>query len=498
MNHSLIFNVHSIGVRRPSGPYRIATILRDADWDVEVVEYAYYFKLEELKEFTRSRVTSNTVFIGFSCFFYVWNQSFDEFVLWLKKEYPNIKTIVGGQSRQIMSTNNIDYYVHGYGEHAILEIIKAIVGNTNNNLSFDPLFFGSKKVITANHSYPAFPMKSLKIKYEIRDDIQPWDWLTLELARGCIFQCTYCNFPVLGVKDDHTRSAEDFEEEIKENYERWGVTSYYIADETFNDYSAKINKFAEVIDRINIQTTMTGFIRADLLVNRKQDWDSLIKLGFWGQFYGVETMNHASAKAVGKGMNPIKLRDGLLEARKYFKARGPYRGSMGIVVGLPHETIESQLATFDWLYKNWGGEATHVWALEIPISDPKKNVLSKLATDFKKYGYRESSVIPQEVPAELVNAFGGESESRITMMDGCFNWQNDHMNYADACRISDEWTLDSISKKHDIAIGALALGYYASMGTSLQHVVDHKKIWDQPDHDHDVRIREYINKKLSS
>jgi hypothetical protein len=495
MNHSLIFNVHSIGVRRPSGPYRIATILRDNDWDVEVVEYAYYFKLEELKEFTRSRVTSKTVFIGFSCFFYVWNDSFNEFVLWLKKEYPNIKTIIGGQSRQIMSTKNIDYYVHGYGEHAILEIIKAIAGNTNSNLSFDPLFFGSKKVITANHSYPAFPMKSLKIKYEVRDDIQPWEWLTLELARGCIFQCTYCNFPVLGVKDDHTRSAEDFEEEIKENYERWGVTSYYIADETFNDYSAKINKFADVIDRINIQTTMTGFIRADLLVNRKQDWDPLIKLGFWGQFYGVETMNPASAKAIGKGMNPIKLRDGLLDARKYFKERGPYRGSMGIVVGLPHETIESQLSTFKWIDEQWAGESSHVWPLEIPI-DPKTDVLSKLATDFKKYGYIESDIPPPEVP-DAILAFG-EAESRIKQMSHCLNWKNDHMTYADACRIADEWTVESISGKKDITIGALALGYYASMGTSLQHVVDHKKVWEQPDHDHDIRIREYINRKLSS
>ena len=56
-------------------------------------------------------------------------------------------------------------------------------------------------------------MKSLRIKYEDRDDLQPWEWLTIECARGCIFQCPYCNFPILGVREDHTRSANDFESE---------------------------------------------------------------------------------------------------------------------------------------------------------------------------------------------------------------------------------------------------------------------------------------------
>lgn len=489
--------MHNLHVRRQSGPYRIATILRDNGWDVEVVEYSFYFTLGELKEFAKSRITSDTKFIGFSCFFYVWNKTLDDFVDWLKLCYPHIKTVIGGQSRQLLLTKNIDYYVHGYGEKAILEIVKSIAGNSNANLKFDSNFFGSKKVITANESYPAFPMKSLKIKYEDRDNIQPWEWLTLELARGCIFQCAYCNFPVLGVRDDHTRSAEDFEEEVKENYDRWGVTNYYLADETVNDYSEKIFKFAEVIDRINIQTTMAGFIRADLLVNRPQDWDPLIKLGLIAHFYGIETMNHASAKAVGKGMDPVKLREKLLDARKYFKDRGLYRGTIGIVVGLPHETIETQYATFDWLYKNWSGEATNVWALEIPKADAKTNVPSKLAKDFAKYGYRESSAPVPPTPKELVEIFGTDEDSRFNMSASLMNWENEHMNYTDACRISDEWNMTAVSKKHDIAMGTFGLGYFTSDEVTLKEVIDTKKIWDQPTINFDSRIREYINKKLS-
>jgi hypothetical protein len=191
-----------MGLRRPSGPYRIATILRDNDWDVEVIDYVLNWEDEELHELVRRRVTTDTLFFGFSCFFFYWSAKMDRFVEWLKKEYPHIKTVIGGQSRLITTTKNMDYIVHGYGEMAILEVVKAIAGNSNVKLTLDPMFFGSKKVITANNAYPAFPMKSLRIKYEDRDDIQSWEWLTMEFARGCIFKCAYCNFPILGVKED--------------------------------------------------------------------------------------------------------------------------------------------------------------------------------------------------------------------------------------------------------------------------------------------------------
>jgi radical SAM superfamily enzyme YgiQ (UPF0313 family) len=493
MNHTLLFSVHSIGLRRPSGPYRIATILRDNNWDVEVVEYSFYFTLDELKEFTRSRVTANTLFIGFSCFFYVWNQTLDDFVSWLKSEYPSIKLIIGGQSRQITQTKNIDYYVHGYGERAILEIIKNIVGNSSK-LSLDPMFFGSKKVITANESYPAFPLKSLRIKYEERDDILPWEWLTIEFARGCIFSCAYCNFPILGVKEDHTRDAEDFKEEIKENYERWGVTHYYVADETFNDHSEKIVKYANAISELGINTTFTGFVRGDLVVARKQDWDPLATLGFWGQFYGIETMNQPTAKAIGKGMNTAKLQDGLLEARNYFKQRGPYRGSMGIVVGLPHETIETQMATFDWIDKNWKGESAHVWPLEI-ATDPTIDKLSKMGKDYAKFGYSVSDVLPEEMPEQLRAV--GNQESRIKHMISCMNWKNENMNYATACKIADDWTMKVLNKQYDMGVCAFALGYYVGENSTLEHAVDNCKEYDQIPFDHDARIQSYIKKKLS-
>jgi radical SAM superfamily enzyme YgiQ (UPF0313 family) len=493
MHHALIFNVHNVGLKRASGAHRIASFLRENEWDVEVVDYTDAWDIEELKEFSKSRISSKTVFIGFSIFFYYWPDKMVEFAQWIKKEFPWVKTVIGGQSKQIINTAGIDYYVHGYGEYAILELVKSMLGNSNANIRFDSLYFGTKKVITANHAYPAFPMKSLRIKYEDRDDIQPWEWLTMEFARGCIFNCPYCNFPVLGVREDHTRTAEDFEAEFIENYERWGVKHYYIADETFNDYSEKITKYADIVAKTNIKPYFSGFLRADLLVARPQDWDPLIALGAFGHFYGIETMNYESSKVIGKGMATERLQSGLSEIRRYFKSKGPYRGSMGIVVGLPHETIESQMNTFKWLDKNWAGESTHVWPLEIPIN-PKDDVLSKMSKDYKKYGYRESNIMPEEIPAELFEF--GHSESRIKHINNTLIWENDNMSFRDACKIADQWNLEAFQKKRDIGISMFTIGDYIYPDLDINHILATKKISDWPDNRTSPREREYINKKL--
>ena len=88
MNHSIIFNVNELGFRRPPGPHRIATILRNEGWDVEVIDFAGMWKLNELKEIAKSRITSSTVFIGFSVMFDMWTSDIELFSKWLKEKYP--------------------------------------------------------------------------------------------------------------------------------------------------------------------------------------------------------------------------------------------------------------------------------------------------------------------------------------------------------------------------------------------------------------------------
>jgi radical SAM superfamily enzyme YgiQ (UPF0313 family) len=385
MYYGIIFNVHSLNIKRPVGAYRIAHFLREHGWDIEVVEWAAYWDDESLKEFVKSRMSSNCKFFGFSSFFTYWPQNIESFVNWLKKSYPDIPTIFGTQGEPNVSSTGIDYYITGYGEYGILKLLNHLYSNDSAVLT-DLRYFGEKNVISCNKTYPAYPLSSLMVDYEERDFLLPNEWLTIEFGRGCKFKCTYCNFPILGVKGDYSRDATDFATQLQKTYDRFGITNYIGADETFNDRSEKIIKFADAVETLSFRPWFSGFIRGDLLVANPEDKEHLLRLGFAGHFYGVETGNKATGKAIGKGMDPDKLLNGILDIKKYFKKHNNnlYRGIIALIVGLPHETVETQEKTIQWIIDNWQEEAVQISSLTIPIND-KTDTLSTFSKTWSTY-----------------------------------------------------------------------------------------------------------------
>lgn len=435
--------------KRTAGAYRCATYLREKNWDIEVVEFVMAWQLDQLKNFFISRVSKKTVFVGFSGTFPIWSPTLEEFFSWVKTDYPHIVIIAGGQ---IANNYKIvaDWYIDGFGERALEALLKHITGNEQVKWQ---LGINGRKVIKANLDYPSFPMKDLKIKYEDRDFIEPGETLVTELGRGCVFNCSFCNFPVLGVKTDHSRDAENFYSELAENYDRFGVTKYILADETVNDYSEKLEKFAAVIKDLPFQPRLYGFARADLLVSRKHDWDTMIEMGFVGHHYGIESTNPKTLKVIGKGMNPDVLLPKLIETRNYFKKHSQYKSEMSLIAGLPYETPESLQKTIDWVCTNWVGESPILFPLYIPNLNDNQ---SRLAVDYKKYGYRQSAVDFMPEVAKFyskIPTMYGVGEALIEHKG--ISWENDTWNLFDVMKIVVNYYITKFAKTAGISIWQL-------------------------------------------
>jgi len=416
--------------KRTGGAHRIATYLRELGWDIEVLDFIMGWNYEQLVEFSRSRITDKTVWLGFGGTFPIWSGTLQRFFNWFRKTYPNVKIIAGGQISNIHRIE-ADWYVTGFGEKAMDALLKHIVSNTSLKYKLDK---NGRKVVDGNHDYPSFPMKDLHISYQDRDFILPNETLVTELGRGCIFKCSFCNFPVLGVKEDHSRGAENLRKELQENYDKWGVTKYVIADETVNDYSEKLEKFANVIKKLNFKPRMYGYARADLLVSRKKDWDTMIEMGFTGHHYGIESTNPATLKAVGKGMHPDKLLPGLLEARKYFKDNSNYKGQVSLIAGLPHETPDTFKKGVEWFNKNWRTENVMMFPFYIP-KKTSADTLSSMSVDHSKYGYTETEEDLYVKIKELYRAI----PAQYGMGDGLnettgLSWKNEHWNIFDVSK----------------------------------------------------------------
>jgi hypothetical protein len=172
------------------------------------------------------------------------------------------------------------------------------------------------------------------------------------------------------------------------NYEKWGTTNYIIGDDTFNDRDNKIEKLAKAVEVLPFKANFTSFIRADLLISRPQQIELLCRARVWGHFYGIETFHPLAAKCIGKGMDPKRVKEGLLWIRDQFNNRlGLYRGTIGMIAGLPYEPVSHWYESIDWLNKNW--DSYWYWGLHIS-KDKDNTTQSDFSVDAEKYGYVET------------------------------------------------------------------------------------------------------------
>lgn len=481
--HGLLFNItwHAYDPR-PSGVHRIAHWLRMHNWDIEVIDWANHWPHQQLQELVRSRITSDTKFIGFGQLFQIWNNDTEVFVQWFKQQYPDIVVISGAGVYPQHKSAGIDYYIQGFGEHAIIALLRWLFSN-GTRPKFDLIKVNNAPIIKANDTYPAFPMAELSIIYEDRDFIQSDEWLNIESARGCKFKCNFCNFPVLGVKGDYSRNADDFEIQILDAYDRFGVTNYAITDETFNDSTEKITKFADVVERLNLDLFFSAFIRADLMISRSRDREELSRMRVLGHYYGIESFNTASSRAVGKGMAGERVKRGLIECRDYFNQHHPnlYRGTISLILGLPHETIETLEQSKQWLIDNWKDQQFLGYVLDIHTGDTTHH--SDLSLHYQKHGYTQ-------IPESNIN--GRDLTTSTLFGDGIY-WQNQHMDIFQADTILQEW----IQMKHNMGFRAhnfaLARRLKGCPTLAQRLAMSEPQLLEQLDYD----LTDYIDSKLN-
>jgi len=503
---------------RSFGNHRIATFLRKKGWDVECLDYAFYMSDEELRQFLDDRITAQTKFLGMSLLFplaYVARNRLQALIDWMKRSHPHVTLVVGGVKAFVLTEiGNVDYYVAGSGEYALEAILEA---EHFGGPSIKHTIWKQGMLVNAYRDYPAHPKPDASIHYEERDYIQPHETLNVEFARGCIFKCTYCTFPLIGMKGSMDRCADSLYRELKENYEKWGVRNYYITDDTVNDRADKMEMVANVVKKLDFQPQFSGYARADLCITHgEKTWDDMIQAGFTSHSYGVETLNHASGKAVGKGMKPEKMKEGLLKIEEYFNKNMSelqyYAGSLTMIAGLPHESYASLDRTKEWLNEYWTNHA--VAYLPLRINSPEEvmrhkeaeNADGNIADNFYKQGYTFEYKKPDFIEDERVrNVIEGLVQAKDYMKGtrGKVPWNfwvhpSKEYDYVDML----QWTYEWMDER--IEMGATATYCFESNIPTAQHkdyprnVKHHFKrhpLRSDPKNQN-LLIMEYINKKL--
>jgi radical SAM superfamily enzyme YgiQ (UPF0313 family) len=226
-------------------------------------------------------------------------------------------------------------------------------------------------------------VEHLRHKWEDNDFIFPNESLPIEISRGCIFKCKFCNFQLTGKKKfDYIRNVNLIKEELIDNYERFGTTNYMFTDDTFNDSTYKLELIHKAITSLPFKINFTTYLRLDLLHSHPEQIPMLREMGLRSAFFGIESMNEKTAKAMGKGLKVEKVKETLLKIKNEdFKEN--FSMLCSFIIGLPYEDLDSVHNTFAWTQEN---DINTIWMPLFIRRDTRYK--SDIDINYEKYGYR--------------------------------------------------------------------------------------------------------------
>jgi radical SAM superfamily enzyme YgiQ (UPF0313 family) len=302
----------------------------------------------------------------------------------VKKRNPNTKFVIGGtKSAEYIRTPNIDHVFLGYAETMIMEYVDSLSGKGrkilfNKVVDYDP-----------KAESPIWDFRNAPTTYNEEDGLSPNDTLGFEFSRGCIFNCAFCSFPLIGRKNikDSLKCKELIYNELLENYTKWGITKYFIVDDTFNDSLEKLELINDIIKSLPFQPYFWAYTRVDLFHANPRMAELMYEIGVREINFGLETFNPETAKIVRKGNPEIKKKS--LKLAKEVWGNDVYIIS-NYIVGLPKESVSSIKDATRWFidegYKYTDELSMFALTLINRFGD-QQIFLSDIERNHEKFGY---------------------------------------------------------------------------------------------------------------
>lgn len=392
----VLFGDTVLFVGRPLGLYRIANEVRSLGYSAKAIWNFTRMTDKEFLSCVAKFISRDTKIVGISAtilnapfdfssdrFFGMPDEKFNFRINFIKKKFPKVKIVVGGAQVDgatkefLRKYDKVDYFVTGQGEKVIADLL------SENDLKIRP-FENINFLSDVDHKYLHFNQSENLLTDD--DVILPNEGLPLEVARGCIFACAFCNRDILGKKaSDFTRSEEKMYAEILNNYDRFGTKDYYIIDDLVNDSYEKISLLENIAKRLPFDITLTGYNRLDLYWRYPDIAKRLMDIGFRAARFGIETINDRSGKIVGKGLGRARIEETLYKLKDIWKDKVLIEGSF--IVGLPYDNQETVLELDEWLQRMIKDDIFRT-VIIAPLNMDPFNQKTKMFNNPEKYGYK--------------------------------------------------------------------------------------------------------------
>ncbi len=153
---------------------------------------------------------------------------------------------------------------------------------------------------------------------------------TIQVDRGCEFQCTFCMSPIISGNKVRHRSITNIIEEINECVHKFRIHNFFFRSDNFTSNREFVLDFCEKIIQKKLKIKWVANSRVNPI-----DIEMLKKMkqaGCWLMAYGLESGNEKTLKRIRKGHNVQHCIDAVNAAKKV-----GLRTYVFFIIGFPWE-----------------------------------------------------------------------------------------------------------------------------------------------------------------
>ncbi|MBA2848732.1 radical SAM protein [Thermosulfuriphilus ammonigenes] len=296
----------------PIGVYYIAALLKEAGYDVEVLNW-YNINKTPTKIAETLKVKRPAI-IGFSIFNANRWGAID--IARVAKEIdPEVKVVFGGVGASFLWEHflkhfpEVDYVVIGEGEYTFLNLVRALEKNGRGLEEIKGLAFrGDEGPIFTGWPDPIENIDSLP---------NPARYFTFQhvvSARGCPFNCTFCGSPRFWGRRVRFHSPGYFVDQLELLYQK-GVNFFYVSDDTFTFQKKRVIEICQEIIRRGLSITWQAISRVDCIDEEILYW--MRRAGCVQISYGVESGSEKIRRFFNKKISAEAIKRAFELTRRY-------------------------------------------------------------------------------------------------------------------------------------------------------------------------------------
>jgi hypothetical protein len=365
-----------------AGAYKIASVLRGMNLDVLVVPNCLNLTLTGVKKIIEQNCT-NLLWVGLSTTFFTieidsetlnnyrkewytsdsliidadqlckkWHKNLqeDQVLVWgvrelgrishhLQSKYSVPFLLGGGYADLIISEplkHKNTHITTGYAENYVKEFTTDLLANPA----------ASPPIIVNNQFYDNNEHKQSQIIWRPEDFVEADDWLPIEVARGCAFNCAYCNYSHRSTMDAY-KNPQVLYEELLRTYELYGVTKYMLVDDLYNDSKEKVKILHDQVwSKLPFKPEWVSFMRLDMMWKDPESAKLVQDSGCKYAAFGIETLHDVAGRKVGKGLGRTRILETLAMLKELWGQDTLVNALM--IAGLPFEPLDSIKDTMEW------------------------------------------------------------------------------------------------------------------------------------------------------